>query len=181
MFDVDYRLTDFFFDRETVEKRLADGERRAMSKIGAFVRTSARTSIRKRKKVSLPGQPPNAHTSEKVVTLKNILFGYDPKAHSVVIGPVKLNSRASDWIDSGSTATPGLIERGGVATLQEERWKSKDGKQYKWRRRDMRRAASENKEYRSRRATFRARPFMAPALERERSNGKLISAWKEIL
>ncbi|MGN6543781.1 MAG: hypothetical protein ACTHK7_01945 [Aureliella sp.] len=153
-----------------------------MSKIGAFVRTSARSSLRKRKRVSLPGQPPSVHTSDKVATLKNILFGYEPKTHSVVIGPVRLNSQSRDWIDSGSKATPGLLERGGVVTIQEERWKpSKSGKEYKWHRRDTRRAASESKEYRTRRATFRARPFMAPALERERSNGKLISAWKEIL
>lgn len=177
MFEVDYKITDFFFDRLAVQDKLAAKELRAMSRIGAFIMRGARQSIERRKAVSAAGSPPSAHSTDKVASLKNILFGYEPSAHSVIVGPVKLNMQTQDWINFGSITVPQLMEFGGVAVIKEERWKGST----KWFRRDLRRKGSENKEYRQRRAIYRPRPFMAPALERERRNYKLIEAWKEIL
>lgn len=73
-----------FFDRDKVQRAVDRGVRKVLSRFGAFTRKRARTSIRKRKKISEPGKPPSSH----VGTLRNaILFAYDTKAKAVVIGP----------------------------------------------------------------------------------------------
>ncbi len=150
-----------------------------MSKIGAYIRNSARQSIRRRKSVSQPGSTPSAHSSDKIASLKNILFAFEPSNHVVVVGPAKLN-QVNLMAGRRNVTVPSLHEFGGTVYIQEERWKSKDGNT-KWWRRDLRRSASENKEYRSREARYPARPFMAPALQREIRNSKLIQAWRDIL
>lgn len=71
-----------------------------MSKFGAFVRQTAKTSIRKRKAVSEPGQPPSSHTG---LLKRNIFFVFSPETRSVVIGPILLNQR---------TDAPRLLEHG---------------------------------------------------------------------
>ncbi len=180
MFEVTYKLTDFFFDRAEVQNRLAKRERRAMSKIGAFVRTSARTSLKRRKAVSPAGSPPSVHSKDKVATLKNILFGYDPTKHSVVVGAVGLNQVNREASIQASRPVPAIMEFGGTVAIQEERWKRIGGSE-RWYRRDLRRLPSESKLYRVRIATYEPRPFMAPALERERKNDKLLEAWKDLL
>ncbi len=169
----------FFFDQRSIENRIHKREHRAMSKIGAHIRRSARSSMRRRKAVSAPGSPPSAHSTDNVASLKNILFAYEPENHGVVVGPVRLN-QVNLSEGRKSVTVPAIHEFGGTIYIQEERWKTKDGNA-KWWRRDLRRNASANKEYRSRAATYPARPFMHPALVRERSSNKLIDAWREIL
>lgn len=94
-------IKQWFFDRERVLKAVNRGKIKALSKAGAFVRTRARSSIRKRKRVSFPGQPPSSHTG----LLRNwILFGYEPRTESVVVGPAKLNKRGQ---------VPSILEFGG--------------------------------------------------------------------
>jgi hypothetical protein len=159
LISVDYKIKDFFFDRDAIEAQLTKLERRAMSKIGAYVRTSARQSIRRRKGTSPPGAPPYAHNKSKVYTIKNILFGYDPQKHNVIIGPtyLKQGAKGGPVIVPDSVETiPALLEYGGRA---EARFPDGTIEEY----------------------NYAPRPFMAPALERERSNGKLIEAWKELL
>ena len=48
-----------FFDRAKVKNAVDKGVRKVLSKFGAFVRRTARSSIRKRKRVSAPGEPPS--------------------------------------------------------------------------------------------------------------------------
>jgi hypothetical protein len=97
---------NFFFDRAAVQAALTVGNRKALSKAGAFVRTRAQTSMRKRKAPSAPGQPPSVH----VGTLKRLLFfSYDPNASSVVIGPVKF----------GRGEAPNVLEFGGETTVSQ--------------------------------------------------------------
>jgi len=91
----------FFFDRKTVIGAVDRATRKVFSRFGAFVRRSARSSIRKRKAISKPSTPPSSH----VGTLKRLIFfGYDPSKKSVVIGPTPLN---------GKTEAPPLLEYGG--------------------------------------------------------------------
>jgi hypothetical protein len=90
-----------FFDREKVKRSVDAGTRRVFSKFGAFVRQRAKTSIRKRKGTSPPGQPPYSHVD---LLRKFIFFAYDPSRQSVVIGPTLLKE--------GSEA-PRLLEHGG--------------------------------------------------------------------
>lgn len=90
-----------FFDTERVMKKVDAATRRALSRVGAFVRTRARTSIRKRKDVSQPGQPPSSHEGS---LRRLIFFAYDQSAKSVVIGPVPFRKGEA----------PSLLERGGT-------------------------------------------------------------------
>ena len=126
-----------FFDTAKVKRAVSDGTRKVLSKFGAFVRTTARHSIRKRKAVSQPGSPPSSHVG---LLKKLIYFGYDKSRRSVVIGPTALH---------GAEAPP-LLEYGGRA-----RRKDRKGKAVM--------------------ASYRARPFMGPAFEKEKA--KLPALW----
>ena len=109
---IDLRVKRFFFDRLAVISKVDAATRRVLSKFGAFVWRSAKSSIRKRKKPSAPGKPPRSHTG----LLRNfIFFAFDPNRRSVVIGPVRLMNR------DGSV--PSLLEYGGTA-----RRRKRDGK-----------------------------------------------------
>lgn len=76
-----------FFDRGAVSKLVDQRTKRVLSKIGAFVRATARESIRRAKKPSKPGRPPHTRTG----LIKKIIFIYNPSSKSVVVGPMKLN------------------------------------------------------------------------------------------
>lgn len=107
---IDLRIKEMFFDRRAVLSAVDRATREVLSKFGAFVRQTARNSIRKRKKPSPPGQPPSSH----VGTLRRLIFfGYDPARKSVVIGPAP--------IGSGQAEAPGLLEFGGSARRQRRR------------------------------------------------------------
>ena len=103
----------WFFDRLKVQRAVGDATRRVLSKFGAFVRTAARHSIRKRKAVSQPGNPPSSHTG----LLRNrIYFAYDPARQSVVIGPTPINQVTFDRdIKPVSGIVPEILEYGGSA------------------------------------------------------------------
>ena len=97
-----------FFDRKAVTSRLDRATRKVLSRFGAFVRTSARHSIRKRKRVSAPGEPPSSHTG---LLRRFIFFGYDRDRRSVVIGPQRLNQKVGD--------APHALEYGGTSSVVE--------------------------------------------------------------
>ena len=110
------RIADFkegFFDREKVKNSMNAATRRAASKFGAFVRTRARSSIKKSDGSSEPGQPPKSHDGS---LRKWILFAAEPDGN-VVIGPALLSGKVSP------TALNSL-EHGGE-TLVEEHGKTK--------------------------------------------------------
>ena len=104
---IGFDIKRMFFDRQAVISKVDAATRRVLSKFGAFVRRSAKSSIRKRKKPAPPGQPPSSHTG---LLKKFIFFGYDAARHSVVIGPTRLNQK-------GRGEAPPLLEYGGKATL----------------------------------------------------------------
>lgn len=114
MFTMNFKAAkEGFFDRAKVIGAVGKASIRVLSRFGAFVRTRARSSIRKRKKISLPGQAPSSH----VGTLKDLIFfSYDQGHRSVVIGPTLSNR------PSGATAT---LEYGGDAEIQERLFKTK--------------------------------------------------------
>jgi len=136
-----FEITKLFFDKKAVRDKVDAGTRRVLSKFGAFVRRTARSSIRKRKRISKPGEPPSSHIG---LLKKFIFFGYDPDRTSVVIGPARLNQR-------GRGDAPPLLEYGGPTTLV------RGGKRE--------------------RATYRARPYMGPAFEKEQP--KLPAMWRD--
>jgi len=91
-----------FFDSKKVIDATTRAERKVLSRFGAYVRRSARSSIRKRKRASAPGQPPSSHTG---LLKRFIFFAYDPGRKSVVIGPARLNQKVGN--------APHALEHGG--------------------------------------------------------------------
>ena len=177
---VDYTLTDFFFDRSEIQRRLSEAERRAMSRIGAFIRTRARSSLRRRKKVASPSQTPSVHSRDNRASLKNILFGYEPRRHTVVIGPVRLN--LSSQAGLGGKTVPELHEKGGSITVHEMRFKANASREASpWFRRDPKRGIRPWQEARTRRARYPSRSFMGRALDEERKRGTITEAWRATL
>ena len=138
---IDMRVKQLFFDKAKVIRAVDKARRAVLSKAGAFIRTAARSSIRRRKGPSQPGKPPSSHTG---LLKKFIYFGYEPTSDSVVIGPVRLNKPG---------AAPSVLEHGGKTVIRKRR-----------RGRIVRR-----------RVSIEARPYMAPALEKERP--KLPKLW----
>tara|TARA_A100001391_G_scaffold154773_2_gene112561 strand:- start:2719 stop:3282 length:564 start_codon:yes stop_codon:yes gene_type:complete len=174
---LDYRITDFFFDRIEIIEAIEKAERKNLSQIGAFIRKRARSNLRRRKKTSQPGNTPSVHSRDRVATLKNILFGYEPSRHSVVIGPVGLN-QANYLQGGGRTTVPQLHEFGGSILIHEERLKKNRGDGH-WYRRDLRsKRELPWKDYRLRLATYEARPFMGPALDEETAAGTITDVWR---
>lgn len=102
------RLKDLFFDTKAVRERTDRATRRVLSRFGAFVRRSARSSIRRRKRTSQPGSPPSSHAG---LLKKFIFFGFDPRKDSVVIGPVRLTQK-------GRGEAPSLLEYGGATKVE---------------------------------------------------------------
>lgn len=92
----------FFFDRVAVESAVEKQESKQLSKIGAFIRRSALSSMKKRKVASAPGQPPRVIKGQ---LKKFTFFVFDPVTRSVVIGPALLNGSGGD--------APANLEHGG--------------------------------------------------------------------
>ena len=143
---IDMRVKAMFFDRPRVQKAVSHANRRAMSRAGAFVRTRARTSMRKRRGTSRPGQPPYAHEGS---LRRMILFGYEPSRETVVVGPVGFRS----------SEAPNALEFGGRTTVVRRR-----------------RTARRGQRVIKTQVRIAARPYMAPALDKERP--KLPALWR---
>ena len=105
MFGMDFKR--MFFDSKTVRSKTDRATRRVLSRFGAFVRQSARRSIRKRKGRSKAGTPPSSHVG---LLKRFIFFGYDVARRSVVIGPLRLTKK-------GRGKAPQILETGGRAMI----------------------------------------------------------------
>ena len=106
MIRLDFR--GYFFDSAKVINKTDKATRSVLARFGAYVRRTARRSIRKRKKPSAPGKPPSSHTG---LLKKFIFFGYEPVKKSVVIGPARLTRK-------NQGEAPSLLEYGGSTTLK---------------------------------------------------------------
>jgi hypothetical protein len=147
MASVGFDKKQFFFDRQIVIDAVGRAGAKNLSKAGSFIRRSARSSLRRRKKVSPPGEPPSVHTQDRVATLKNIWFVFEPRQRSVVVGPLKLERSRLEG--SNRETVPSLHELGGFAVIGNKK--------------------------RKRRARYAPRPFMGPAMERELP--KFVGLW----
>lgn len=106
-----------FFDAEKVMKAMDRAERKALSRAGAFVRTRARSSIRRRKRPSEPGTPPSDHGG----ALKRLLFfAYDEASRSVVVGPALFGGGRSA---GQSPPAPAVEEFGGTVNVTSRKGK----------------------------------------------------------
>jgi hypothetical protein len=102
-------VTDF----RSLRKKADQAKERTLKRSGALVRKIMRSSIKYRAKGSAPaGSPPYSHT--KSGGIKNlILFQYDPKTQSVVIGPAR-DPQAADNV----APVPGTLEQGGRSRIR---------------------------------------------------------------
>lgn len=104
---LEFAIKDLFFDRRTVVRAVDKARRAVLTKAGAFIRTTAKRSIRTRKGSAPPGKPPHSH---KGTLRRFIFFGYDRGSDSVVVGPVGFRkSTAPSVLEFGSQAT--LVRR----------------------------------------------------------------------
>ena len=101
------KLGGTFFNHKKVIAATDKATRSVLSRFGAFVRRTARSSIRRRKKAAPPGRPPSSHTG---LLKKFIFFGYDASRKSVVIGPAKLSGKSS--------GIPRTLEMGGSSVTE---------------------------------------------------------------
>ena len=148
---IGYEATRVFFDTAAVMSRLPPAKRKALSKGGAFIRQTARGSIRSGKKPSKPGSPPNSH----VGLLKKLLFfAYDLSAESVVVGPEFAN-RPNRRIKPVDSTVPAILEEGGQVSIF------------------LRKTGTTTT------ATIEARPYMAPSLAKNLS--KLPAPWRDVI
>jgi len=147
-----FAVFDAFFDKPAVMRAVGEAAVKNLSRAGAYVRRTMKTSIRKRKRTSKPGEPPSSHAGQ----LRDfIYFSFDPQSESVVIGPERLNAKIG--------STPEVLEYGGdnvVATYRRSGYKKGD-----------------NSRIVSKRTIHvKARPFAQPALEKELP--KLPEMWR---
>lgn len=135
------------FDRQKVIKATDKGIKRVLMRLGSFVRTTARQSMKKatkrtkgkkpRKKkaaigpLSPAGQPPRSH---KDLIRKFLVYAWDDTTKSVVIGPRKLGGVVDDNELSA-------LEYGGISSRVDPKTRKKS------------------------RISVKAHPFMGPALD----------------
>ena len=72
------------FDDKTVLGAVKNGNNKALTRVGAYVRKAARHAVSRSKTASDPGMPP--HTRRGLLK-RSILFGVDRQRQAVVIGP----------------------------------------------------------------------------------------------
>lgn len=139
-----------FFDRRKIENQVDRAAKGALSKAGASVRREQRGLIKRRKSRSKPGNPPHAHR-KGLYSPKTILFGYDRRSQSVVVGMVKLAKSSV----KGATPYPELMEKGGTARIRSRKSR--------------------------RRVKIAKRPSAKPALRLSIDRGDVIQPWENIL
>lgn len=159
MLTLDFKVTNFFFDRDIVLTRMEKGRYRALSKFGGLTRIIARRSIRKAGKKtppSPPGRPPRSRTGR---LREGILYAYDPRSGSAVIGPTLYNQV---FLRNGRPqrgTVPEVLEYGGrIGIIETNRYGG-------WQRRDLRYNMREGEETRVRFVDIAAHPFMKPAFD----------------
>jgi len=111
------RCTSWFFDAPAVVNAVDKATRKTLSRFGAYVRRTMKSSIRKRKRISEPGSPPSSHSG---LLKKFIFFSFDPTSRSVVIGPEKLNAKIG--------VAPKVLEHGGKNVIATYRRRKVVGK-----------------------------------------------------
>jgi hypothetical protein len=98
-----------FFDRKAVTDAVDAGTRRAMVKSLAAVRRRIIDQFQFGEGPSKPGQSPRVHSRNRYANLRNVLFAYDPRTQTGVVGSIKL--------PGSKTAVPGILEHGGTVTI----------------------------------------------------------------
>jgi hypothetical protein len=98
------------FDKSAILARMDRKTARALLSTGAFTRTVMKRGMRKRKKISQPGEFPSAHDGR----LRNLIFfAHEPSSKSVVVGPLIFQSKRQT--PTGGKTGAQLLNEGGTA------------------------------------------------------------------
>ena len=160
-----------FFDRTIVLDAVEAARRKTLSRGAAFIWKRAKSSIRSRKKSSLPGRPPHSHTG---ILKRFLFFGYDDRTQTAVIGPAKVNQVSFTATRRvARSGPPEILEEGGSYQVLEVQYPS--GKWYRADLRSRRRIAEMPQRWRT--VTIEARPYMGPAKKAEEP--KLAALWAD--
>lgn len=162
-----------FFDRAAITDKVEKAILRGHAQAGAYVRTVARRSMRKRKKASPPGQPPSVHKGG----LKDLLFfGYDAARKTTVVGPVKFSAVRTKTQLATSLPVPGQQEHGGTSTMLKKVFNRSGRKATERQKESFLRKIKDGSLVPQRRFTlvkaqakYPPRPYMGPALETSKS------------
>jgi len=138
-----------FFDAPKVIRAVTKTEHRVLSRFGAIVRRRARSSIRKRKANSKPGEPPSSHTG---FLKQGIMFGFDTARRSVVVGPRRFRGGIADVLEYGGGSR--LMDE--VEIINEGGGRDSKGRFLK---------ETKRRTGRKVRRRIAARPFMGPAFQ----------------
>lgn len=154
-----FRMKDSFLDRKHVADVIGKKAAGALIRIGGYIRTAARNSMRdgtktqrpgKARKPSAPGKPPKAWTR---LLKDRLFFAWDSSTASVVIGPELLRTRASRL--ASSDTIPAIHEFGGTTKSYSRKGKAKN-------------------------ARYPKRPYMRPAFEKSVTRPKLQAAFDSV-
>ena len=74
------------FEEDTLLGTMKYANKKALRRVGAYVRKAAINAVHKSPKSSTPGTPPN---TRRGLLRRAVLFGVESDARSVVIGPAK--------------------------------------------------------------------------------------------
>jgi hypothetical protein len=186
-FALDMSLQGRFFDRAEVLKQISQIERRALSRMGAFIQRRAKTDVLRRTRPygpkkkptrdasgrfqavdvpAVPGQPPIVR-AKGYASLRRIIFALGPDNQSVLVGPVRFKPLTR----SNRKTVPELLEFGGSAKVTETVYP--DGRVY----RGVSKFRGRGETVRNRNANYKPFPFMSVALEREAAAGTLLDAF----
>ena len=165
-FDITTNIKRIILETQKINNAVDRATKAPIVKSLAFLRRRMRTQLRRRKNASTPNKPASVHSTDPVATLKNILFAYDNRTKSGIVGPVKLNTVANR---RNSEPLPGLLESGGIVSFPAgslffPRWKKKLVKSTK-----------------SRRVRISKRPNAAIALKAESEAGNILSPWANVV
>lgn len=177
--------TTFRIDDERLIGLVGNDARRALMRLGGWIRVTAQRSMRRvdpaTGKPSRPGDAPRAR--EGILRLK-VEFAYDTKTNRLVVGPeiVRRNNKGQPESPNG---VPNLMEFGGFAVVGPYGWwivgwkyqkqtdlqgnKSKKLVQY-----------SKTELKPGERLTYLPRPFMRPAFKKSQDQEKLKQFWEAL-
>ena len=156
---------NLFFNKPEVTRRFNKKEIRVLSGTGSHTRGVMRRMIKKgpKKSNTLPGSPPK-YRKRGFASLKDgIFFQADLRTSSVITGANKLKTRTRSSKASGAQ----LLEEGGSATVRTFRPRKRSfrvpitAKSGRTQRRKV--SISEEGKWKTRRAEYRAFPFVAPS------------------
>jgi hypothetical protein len=151
MASVTFHLPRIVFDHRKIEKAVERSAVKPIKKSLSTVQQEIMFGYKRRNRVSRPGESPSIHSSDPQRSLLNVMFAYDERTKSGVVGPVKISTSKS----GGSKALPGLLEHGGTDTVGRGRNKK--------------------------RVRVGARPNVRPALRRQINAGKIVTPWSNVV